>query len=80
MMKIMATLSVVPKDKMLVCVLIATGQYEVAGIIFDAAERDRFADPTDTRIRQWLLVPKAEILRQKPQLADYVEGRRDWRE
>jgi hypothetical protein len=78
LVKIMHSMAVIPNDMMLVCV-VDNGNFEGAGIVYDEQERNNFAYP-DGRPRHWLLVPKVEIIRQKPHLEEYVNRERDWRD
>lgn len=56
-----------------VCV-IDNGAFEAAGIAFDSEELSCFNNPTDYRLKTWLSVPRAEVLR----LCPHVEPALKW--
>jgi hypothetical protein len=65
------------KDYTLV-VVVNNGPFEAAGIAYDEEEFLDFVYP-DGRPKAWYWVPNEEIIRQKPHLADEVNGVRSWR-
>ena len=71
-----ASLARVPKGKTLICV-VENGPFDAAGIAYSDEELKEFK-VLDGRPRTWLLMDTEEVVKMKPNLAEYLRGERDW--
>ena len=61
----------VPEGYVPVCVVDA-GHWDAAGIAVDEQEAERFANPIDSREKEWLLVPIEEVIKNNPKVAGLI--------
>lgn len=52
-----ATLEAVPEGKALVCV-VENGPFDAAALVYNSSELEEFSQPSDPRLRTWLVVDK----------------------
>lgn len=55
------SLTEIPDDQALICV-VENGLFDAAGVCYSRSEREAFADPTDPRLKTWLIMDRERAI------------------